>query len=80
MAKKLSKPAFYLDEYSKLLFMYIKDEDTYIPFMYEYDKETEEGKLFLDNPLYRDLFNYVMYVRRRPDKRTGQMNSIPLFV
>lgn len=80
MAKKLSKPAFYLDEYSKLLFMYIKDEDTYIPFMYEYAKETEEGKLFLDNPLYRDLFNYVMYVRRRPDKRTGQMNSIPLFV
>ena len=43
MSKKLSKPLFYLDKYSKLLFMYVKEEDTYIPFMYEYDSETEEG-------------------------------------
>lgn len=74
------KPRYWYDEESSLLFMYDEDNDYYFPFMYEYNPITGRGLLFLENPLYKALYNYVEFVRRRPDKRTGKMRSVPLFV
>lgn len=74
------RKGYYYDEESKLLFMYDEDSKYYFPFMYEYNSSTQQGKLFLENPLFKQLYNYVEFVRRRPDKRTGKMRSVPLFI
>ena len=71
---------YYYDSNSSLLFMKDSKSDIFFPFLYDYDPITNQGKIFLENPLYKALFNYVEFVRRRVDKRTGQMFSIPLFV
>lgn len=68
----------YLDKQSKIVFT-PNSEGVYTPKYKDFDESTGNAKIIARNKIYVELVDFVNYVRRYTDKRTGKKKSLPLF-
>jgi hypothetical protein len=70
---------YYLDETHNIL--YSKNQQGYFePYAINFNKNTNECELIVNNPYLFALIEYVHYVRRTKDARTGKFRTLPLFI
>jgi len=74
----MKKEKYYLDPTSKIIFSLDKD-GVYYPVFMNCDEEAGTGEVISSNILYREFVEFVIFMRRQQDKKTGKYYSLPLF-
>lgn len=72
------KHSLYIDKQTNVVFT-PDNEGVYYPRYKDFNMETGEAKILSKIPIFKELFELTLYLRRYTDKRTQKKKSLPLF-